>query len=86
MYVIEDEIHAEVCGEFSDFEGAVVELKSRARIQWDSPPNRCPCQSWTTCGREYAIVEYDDTQTPWTQLSRKTMLSVSRSGAVWHQQ
>ena len=42
IYVIEDEAHAEWCGEFPTFESALNELKVRANIPWDSKPNQCP--------------------------------------------
>ena len=83
MFVIEDEIHAEWCGEFRSFEEALAELKTRSGISWDSEPNRCPCISWKTCERKYSIIEFDASQDPWRQISRTPVLAVSSKGTVW---
>jgi hypothetical protein len=39
--------------------------------------------SWATCGREYAVVEYDDSHSPWKELRRVSVLQVSASGVEW---
>jgi len=39
MFIIEDEIHAEQEAEFETYGAAIVELKRRASIPWDQPPN-----------------------------------------------
>jgi hypothetical protein len=83
---IEDEIHAELQGEYASVEEAMAELKRRALIPWDHPPNCAPCTSWKTCGREYLLIEYDDTQTPWKELRRMAMLEISAAGVVWRAQ
>ncbi len=85
MFVIEDEIHAELCGEFETFDSALAELRSRATVPWDSAPNQCPCQSWKTCGREYSIVQYDVSKSPWTVIARSIVLEISSKGVVWHE-
>jgi hypothetical protein len=82
-FVIEDELHAEPQGEFSSLEQALQELKRRATISWDQPPNVAPCASWATCGRNYAVIEYDDSQAPWKELSRIPVLEVSEAGVKW---
>jgi hypothetical protein len=84
-FVIEDELHAEHHGEFTTFNDAVRELRRRAQIPWDREPNQAPCQSWRTCGRSYEIIEYDDIQTPWRELRRKSALEISAEGVVWHE-
>lgn len=83
MFVIEDEIHAEWCGEFKTYEEALSELQARSRISWDATPNICPCMSWRTCGREYYILEFDSTLEPWCEVSRTHVLSVSSKGTLW---
>ncbi len=83
MFVIEDELHAEHQGRFISFEEAIAELKRRAEIPWNQDPNRAPCMSWETCGRTYAVIEYDDSHLPWKELRRMTVLDVSASGAKW---
>ena len=82
MY-IEDNIHAEQEGPFATFRDAVEELRRRAAIAWDSPPNQAPCTSWQTCGREYHVLEYDEGSEPWRLLRRAHVLDISEEGAVW---
>ena len=82
MIVIEDSIHAEQV-RFSTFADAVAELRRRAQIPWDRPPNRCPCTAWRTCGREYDVLEYDAAQTPWRLLRRVTVLRIAARGVTW---
>lgn len=83
MFVIEDEVHAEWCGQFKSFEEALAEIEARSRIAWDSKPNVCPCTSWRTCSREYAILEFDASREPWTEVSRTPVLTVSSKGVRW---
>jgi len=83
MFIIEDEIHAEWCGEFESFSEAFAELQNRSKIPWDQKPNVCPCMSWKTCEREYSIVEFDSSTEPWRQISRKPVLTISAKGAIW---
>jgi len=81
---IEDELHAEPQGEYPSLDEAMAELRRRASIAWDESPNVAPCSSWRTCGRNYEIVEYDDTQMPWKELRRVPALEISASAVVWH--
>jgi hypothetical protein len=81
---IEDEAHDEPHGEFSRFADALVELRRRAQIAWDSEPNQAPCQNWRHCGRRYEVIEYDETQTPWKELRRELVLEISAAGVKWH--
>jgi len=83
-FVIEDEFHAEWMGEFTSEEEALTELRRRAQLPWDQPPNRAPCMSWRTCGREYCVLEFDDTQKPWKELRRTRVLEVSALEVTWH--
>lgn len=85
LFVIEDEAHAEVQGEYASLEEAVTELERRASLPWDQPPNQCPCTSWRTCGRRYEVIEYDDSSRPWRQMRRTPYLEVSAEGANWLQ-
>jgi hypothetical protein len=82
-FVIEDEFHAEDHGQFASFDEAVAELKRRAAIPWDQAPNLAPCMNWENCGRDYVIVEYDDSSLPWQELSRVSVMKVSASGTEW---
>ena len=83
MFIIEDEIHAEWCGEFSSFSEALAELQTRSKIPWDQIPNVCPCTSWRTCEREYSVVKFDSTIEPWREISRRSVLTISAEGAIW---
>jgi hypothetical protein len=83
MFVIEDEAHAELQGEFESLDGALEELRRRAVISWDVDPNVAPCTSWRTCGRRYEVVEYDTTQVPWRERQRLHVLDVSADGVRW---
>jgi len=64
MFLIEDEKHAKQHGQFSSFDEALAQLRRTAKIPWDAAPNSAPCTSWRTCGREYVILELDDSSTP----------------------
>lgn len=81
--IIEDELHAEVLGEFPDMTHAIAELRRYAEIPWNEPPNRAPCTSWRTCGRAYEVIEYDDSATPGREVCRTMMLEVSADGVKW---
>ena len=83
IYIIEDERHAEWCGEFSSFNDALEELKRRSGIPWDKKPNICPCTNWKNCGRNYEIVEFDNSTKPWKEHSRTPALDVSAGGVLW---
>jgi hypothetical protein len=84
MFKIEDELHAEPqAGQFDTFDAAIAELRRRAELPWNESPNIAPCASWQTCGRNYEIVEYDDSSRPWLELSRTLALQVSCEGARW---
>jgi hypothetical protein len=85
VFVIEDEIHSEQIGEFNSLETAMAELQRLAAIPWDKPPNVAPCTSWRTCEREYGIVEYDNSATPWSMLRQTPVLGVSAKGVEWFQ-
>jgi hypothetical protein len=83
IFVIEDVLHAEWCGEFPSYEEAMQELKKRSKLPWDAEPNRCPCTSWKTCKRSYEIIEFDDSnRMPWVEISRRWVLSISSEGVV----
>ena len=82
-FVLEDDFHAEWQGEYGSLEEALEELKRRATLPWDDEPNRCPCTSWRTCHRDYHILEFDNSTTPWGKLRDLGYLEVSAKGAVW---
>ena len=84
MFVIEDEQHAEPqAGEFESIADAVAELKRRAMLPWDQPPNVAPCTSWRTCRRMYEVIEYDTSAKPWRELGRIPYLEISSAGVQW---
>ncbi len=84
IFIIEDDVHAEWCGEFETFEEAIKELNSRSNLAWDAKPNVCPCKNWKACGREYYLIEFDKSKEPWIEKSQVFALSVSEKGTVWH--
>lgn len=84
MFQIEDEMHSEPQeSEFSTFYEALEELKRIATIPFGQYPNKCPCQNWETCSRNYEIVEYDNSTIPWKKLSCKEVLKISTEGVTW---
>jgi hypothetical protein len=84
MFIIEDEIHAEIFkGEFETFEQALNELKIISRIPWNEKPNKCPCTNWKDCERNYQIIEYDNKRIPCKELDRKDILTISSKGIKW---
>jgi hypothetical protein len=84
MFKIEDQIHAEPQdGAFSSFAEAMAELRHRATLPWDIPPNVAPCTNWRTCGRRYEIVEYDGSSLPWKELSRTEILELGPARLRW---
>ncbi len=83
MFVIEDLTHAELHGEFASFDQALAELVRRSTLPWDELPNRAPCGSWKTCGRDYEILEYNDSTSPWTLINKVFVLEISAAGIRW---
>jgi hypothetical protein len=83
IFVIEDQGHAEHRGEFASLQGAWRELERLSRIPWDQSPNIAPCQSWRTCGRDYEILEYETSSTPWVHAQRHAGLEISAKGVIW---
>ena len=84
MFVIEDEIHCDWHGQYSSYDDAVAELIRRAALPWDRPPNAAPCMSSKTCGREYVIIEFDDSRLPWKEIRRVPVFDVSAAGVKWY--
>ena len=82
-FVVEDEAHAEQCGEHATLEEAVARLKELAGIPWNEEPNVAPCTSWRTCGRRYEIVQYEISSRPWKELRRMPALEINAQGVVW---
>lgn len=83
MFLIEDNFHAEAQGKYSSFEEALTELKIRARIPFGEGVNKCPCTNWSSCQREYHIIEYDDSKLPWKELTRQEVLTITQNGVEW---
>jgi hypothetical protein len=83
IYVINDERHDEWQSEHATLREAINELQRLTLISWDQEPNRAPCVSWRTCGREYEIVEYDPSVMPWREVQRLPALEINRAGVRW---
>ena len=82
--ILEDQFHAEWHGEFNSWSEALAVLQRLAETPWDQRPNRCPCSNWQTCHREYELIEYDTSSTPWTEIKRLGGLEVSAKGVEWY--
>lgn len=83
IFVLEDDLHAEWAGEYETFELAFAEIRSRAQIPWNEKPNRAPCSSSNTCGRQYCIVAYDETTRPWTYIKSTPIVEIRAKGVRW---
>jgi hypothetical protein len=85
VILIQDDMHAELQKtEYASFQQAVEELKRRAAIPWNEPPNRCPCLGGT-CGRAYALREFERAEPPpWKSLRKAIVVKVNRAGVVWN--
>lgn len=83
IFVIEDQKHAELIGEFALLQEAWAELDRLSVIPWGTRPNVAPCQSWHTCGRDYEILEYETSSTPWTLLRQIAGLEINAKGVAW---
>jgi len=83
VFVFEDEIHCDWHGQYATLGDAIAELRRRATLRWDEQPNGAPCTSWESCGREYVIIEFDDSPSPWKELRRIPAFEVSASGVEW---
>jgi hypothetical protein len=82
-FVIEDNLHGNWIGRFASFADALAELRSIALIPWGQEPNIAPCAGGETCERDYEIAEYDSSQTPWNELRRDSIVTVSAKGVTW---
>jgi hypothetical protein len=76
VFVVEDEFHAEVMGQFRS-EAAAMAFLADLRGSPLAPLNRPPCTTWETCSRKYYLLEFDDSTAPWVKLSSKPAFEVS---------
>lgn len=83
IFEIEDDVHAEGFGQFDTYEQAFERLKEIAEQPWDKEPYKPPCSGWEDCDREYHIVEWDNTEPEWKEISRKFLLYVSANSKQW---
>jgi len=80
VYIIEDQIHAEIIGEFESLESAQQEIQRIVKVPFGIGSNRCPCTNWNNCKRSYELIKYNKTRNPWNEISRKEIFSISRNG------
>ena len=80
LYVIEDQIHCEQVAKFSTEDEAKNEIRRLIQIPYDVKPNKCPCTNWQNCERIYEIIEYDNREIPWIEISRKEIVTISKNG------
>ena len=83
IFVIADRSHSDWLKKCATLDAAWAELRRLAVAGWDQDPNRAPCQGWRSCGRDYAIIEFDTTVVPWRPLRRYEGLEISARGVVW---
>jgi len=83
MWRIEDEWHAESCGEYDSQDTALAELRRRTAVTWDVEPNVAPCSNWRKCGRRYELVGYNTSELPWREVQLFHVLDVSSDGIKW---
>jgi len=84
MFIIEDERHAELLpGEYPNRDEAIQKLRQLAEIPWNQKPNCAPCASWKTCGRAYELIEYDNSEMPWQEISREPILEIDADSVRW---
>jgi hypothetical protein len=84
MFVIEDEVHAEMFKEkYPDLHSAMDELTRLSQIPYGEKPNIAPCEDWRTCERNYVIIEYDDTEEPWKKITEHQRLTICPDGVSW---
>jgi hypothetical protein len=81
-FVLEDQTHSECAGEFDDETSVIAEVRRRFALPWNEEPNRAPCTSWKTCGRQYEVLVYDTDSTPWKLVGSRRALDVSAEGAA----
>jgi hypothetical protein len=79
-FYIEDNLHAEYHGDtYPTFEAALAEVQKLAQIPWDEDPNRAPCTSWKTCGRDWCIVENSGDGNP----GYTRVVEITSAGVKW---
>ena len=83
MFILEDDFHAEQIDRFDTYEAALNRIKELSNIPWDIEPNKCPCESWEKCGREYVIVEYEQKGDALFEKNRNKILNISSAGTDW---
>lgn len=83
-FVIEDSIHLDQHGTFPSLDAALEKLRHFARAPWDERPNRAPCLHWEGCGRDYEILDYDDSDSPSKLNARIPAVAISRDAVTWH--
>lgn len=82
-YQIEDEIHAEIHGDYLNFNDALNEIISISKQSWNEEPLFPPCTSAQTCEREYHIRKYDASIIPWRELENIPILHISATEKNW---
>ena len=80
---LHDYLHDESLGPFSNRDEAIAEAVRVAAIPWNAPPNLAPCVDWETCGRDYAVVEYDTSDGGHKEVAALPVLRIDRDGVRW---
>jgi hypothetical protein len=83
-FAINDSIHLDQEGTYRSIDAALARLRQLARQPWDAAPNRAPCSSWESCGRDWEILEYEVETIPWQLRETIPAVSISRDAVTWH--
>lgn len=79
-FIVDDQRHCQKMGEYDSFEDAKIAILGLVSIAWDEPPNRAPCRNWKNCGREYHIIETDESN---NFVSTKLICKYDQNGPIW---
>lgn len=79
-YALVDDAHCETVGQYETYAEAIEDIYYLASLDWDIPPNRCPC---ICCERQYSLVERDEAVSPPKEIRRAQVLKISKAGSEW---
>jgi hypothetical protein len=79
-YIIEDSDHCEHLGTYTSLADAQLELNRLAALPWNEAPNRAPCGSWETCGRNYVLIEGTGYDNEWCEIRRTAIFAIDAQG------
>jgi len=81
-FVIAEDMHAEIDGDFGTFDEALDELRLRVRGSFDEEPLLPPCTGRRECKRDYHVREYNNDD-PTKLVSEVAVVMVTAEGVTW---